>query len=42
MNTYVVPVDFSRISEAAVDHAVKLSRESKGKLLLLHAIPLQP
>lgn len=39
MNTYVVPVDFSRTSEAALDHAVKLSRENKGKLLLVHAIP---
>jgi len=39
MNTYVVPVDFSGTSEAALDHAVKLSRERKGKLLLLHAIP---
>jgi nucleotide-binding universal stress UspA family protein len=40
VNTYVVPVDFSKTSEAALDHAIKLSRESKGKLLLLHAIPI--
>jgi nucleotide-binding universal stress UspA family protein len=39
MDTYVVPVDFSGTSEAALDHAISLSRKSKGKLLLLHAIP---
>jgi nucleotide-binding universal stress UspA family protein len=39
MSTYVVPVDFSRTSEAALDHAVKLTRENKGKLVLIHAIP---
>jgi nucleotide-binding universal stress UspA family protein len=37
-NTYVVPVDFSKTSEAALDHAVKLSKENKGKLILLHAL----
>jgi nucleotide-binding universal stress UspA family protein len=38
-NTYVVAVDFSKTSEAALDYAVKLSSERDGKLLLLHAIP---
>lgn len=37
-NTYVVPVDFSGTSDAALDHAIKLSKENKGKLLLVHAI----
>jgi nucleotide-binding universal stress UspA family protein len=36
---YLVPVDFSKASEAAVDHAIKLAAESGGKLILLHAIP---
>jgi nucleotide-binding universal stress UspA family protein len=38
-NTYVVAVDFSRTSEAALDHAARLSKQTNGKLLLLHAIP---
>jgi nucleotide-binding universal stress UspA family protein len=37
--TYVVPVDFSKTSEAALDHAIKLSRENSATLLLVHAIP---
>ena len=36
--TYVVPVDFSKGSEAALKHAVQLAREKKAKLLLLHVI----
>lgn len=38
-DTYVVAVDFSKTSEAALDHAANLRRETNGKLLLLHAIP---
>lgn len=38
-NTYLVAIDFSKTSEAALDHAANLSRETNGKLLLLHAIP---
>jgi nucleotide-binding universal stress UspA family protein len=37
-NTYVVPVDFSNTSDTALDHAIKLSKESNGKLLLIHAL----
>lgn len=37
--TYLVPVDFSKTSERALDHAIKLARENNGKLLLLHVIP---
>ena len=36
--TYVVPVDFSKTSEAALNHAIKLRRETNSKLLLVHAI----
>lgn len=36
---YLVPVDFSKTSEVAVDHAVKLAKENKGRLVLLHVIP---
>jgi nucleotide-binding universal stress UspA family protein len=38
-NTYVVAVDISMTSGAALDYAAKLSRETNGRLLLLHAIP---
>jgi nucleotide-binding universal stress UspA family protein len=37
-NAYVVPVDFSKTSDAALDHAIKLSKETGGKLLLIHAL----
>jgi nucleotide-binding universal stress UspA family protein len=36
---YLVPVDFSKASERALDHAVKLGKENNAKLLLLHVIP---
>jgi nucleotide-binding universal stress UspA family protein len=38
--TYLVPIDFSPGSEAAVKYAVKLARRKKRKLLLLHIVPL--
>jgi nucleotide-binding universal stress UspA family protein len=38
--TYLVPVDFSQGSEIALKHAMKLAREKKGKLLLVHIVPL--
>ena len=37
-NTYVVPVDFSKTSDAALDHAIKLRKDTDGKLLLIHAL----
>src|SRR5918999_1164763 len=37
--TYLVPVDFSKPSERALDHAIQLARENKSKLFLLHVIP---
>jgi nucleotide-binding universal stress UspA family protein len=38
--TYLVPVDFSKGSEIALRHAMKLARENNGKLLLVHIVPL--
>ena len=38
--TYLVPVDFSKGSEIALKHAMKLARTKKGKLLLVHIVPL--
>lgn len=40
--TYLVPVDFSRTSGVALNYAVKLARESHGKLLLVHVITDTP
>lgn len=37
-NTYVVPVDFSKTSDVALDHAIKLRKENNGKLLLIHVL----
>lgn len=36
--TYLVPLDFSRSSKVALDYAVRIARENKGKLLLIHVI----
>lgn len=36
--TYLVPVDFSKGSEAALDSAIRIAKEHGGKLLLLHVI----
>ena len=38
-NTYVVPIDFSRGSEKALDFAIKLARERRGKVIALHVVP---
>lgn len=40
--TYLVPVDFSKTSETALNYAIRLARENKMKLQLLHAIPPPP
>ena len=37
--TYLVPVDFSKGSEIALDQAIRLAKENRGKLFLLHVIP---
>lgn len=38
-NIYLVPLDFSRGSERALDYALALAREKKGKLVALHVVP---
>jgi universal stress protein A len=38
-NPYLVPIDFSKGSEAALDHALSLARDHKANLILLHVIP---
>src|SRR5215469_13231731 len=39
--TYLVPLDFSRGSERALDYALKLARQRKGKVVALHVIPAE-
>ena len=39
--TYVVPIDFSRGSDKAFDHAMKLACERKAKLIALHVVPAE-
>ncbi|HEY2986699.1 MAG TPA: universal stress protein [Candidatus Binatia bacterium] len=36
--TYLVPVDFSQGSEAALNSALRIAKEHHGKLLLLHVV----
>jgi nucleotide-binding universal stress UspA family protein len=40
-NIYLVPLDFSRGSERALDYALALARERKGKLVALHVVPAE-
>jgi nucleotide-binding universal stress UspA family protein len=40
-NIYLVPIDFSRGSERALDYALGLARERKGKIIALHVIPAE-
>ena len=39
-DTYLVPVDFSQGSKTALRHALGLARKKRGKLLLVHIVPL--
>jgi nucleotide-binding universal stress UspA family protein len=39
--TYLVPIDFSRGSDKAFDHAVKVAREHKATLIALHVVPAE-
>jgi nucleotide-binding universal stress UspA family protein len=36
---YLVPIDFSKGSDAALDYALSLARDHKAKLILFHVIP---
>jgi universal stress protein A len=36
--TYLVPVDFSKGSEVALRHAIRLAREKRSKLILVHVL----
>lgn len=36
---FLVPIDFSKGSEAALDYAIAMARENKGRLILLHVVP---
>lgn len=38
--SYLVPVDFSKGSEIALRHAMKLARENKSRLILVHVISM--
>jgi nucleotide-binding universal stress UspA family protein len=38
--TYLVPVDFSKGAEAALDHAIAMARENNARVILLHVIPM--
>ena len=40
-NIFLVPLDFSRGSEKALDHALKLARESPAKVIALHVVPAE-
>jgi nucleotide-binding universal stress UspA family protein len=40
-NTYLVPLDFSRGSEKALDYALALARERKGKVVALNVVPAE-
>ena len=40
-NIYLVPIDFSRGAELALDYARGLARERKGKIIALHVIPTE-
>jgi len=40
-DTYLVPIDFSRGSQQALDYALKLARQRKGKVIALHVIPTE-
>ncbi len=40
-NIFLVPLDFSRGSEKALDHALKLARERPTKVIALHVVPAE-
>ena len=42
LNSILVPIDFSRISQKALDYAVPLAKQFGAKITLLHAIEPPP
>jgi nucleotide-binding universal stress UspA family protein len=40
-NIFLVPLDFSRGSEKALDHALKLAPERRAKVIALHVVPAE-
>ena len=36
---FLVPIDFSKGSDAALEYAIAMAREQKARLVLLHVIP---
>lgn len=38
MKTFLVPVDFSAVTEAVIAHAVEFARAFGGKVILLHVV----
>ena len=40
-DVFLVPVDFSRGSEKALDYALKMAREQRGKVISLHVVPVE-
>ncbi len=39
LRKYLVPIDFSKGSEVALEYAMAMAREDKARLILLHVIP---
>jgi len=39
--TYLIPIDFSRGSDKAFDHGMKLARESRAKVIALNVVPAE-
>ena len=42
LNSILVPIDFSKISQKALDYAVPLAKQFGAKITLLHAIEPPP
>ena len=40
-DVFLVPVDFSRGSEKALDYALKMAREQDAKVVSLHVVPAE-
>jgi universal stress protein A len=39
--TYLIPIDFSRASDKAFDHGMKLARERRAKVVALNVVPAE-